>query len=143
MLPGVPCVRGRGEERRETPRVDRLVGDVQAVARAAADEHAPGPALRRGLVLQQPPQLRDKAVQGRDRGLRGVVAPELVDQPVARERPAGLDHEQRQEQRAPPAAERHGTAIALRGERAEHGELETRHRVRRLYRRPHAAVSAR
>jgi hypothetical protein len=57
------------------------------------------------------------------RGERRVLAPQLVDEPVGRERLAGVHEQQREQRPLPVPAERHGASVRDHLERAEDAVL--------------------
>jgi hypothetical protein len=87
------------DERRQHQGVDLGGRHVEQVARRARHQH-----LRRTPAavprLEHPPQVRDVRLHGAGRGRRRALAPQLVDDPVERDDPAGLQQEQRQQRRS-------------------------------------------
>jgi len=81
---------GLGHDRCEPLGVDRVGVDPQLVSRRGGGDQVPAP--RFGL-LQRPPELRDLGVESTARLGRGVAVPQVLDQPVGRDRLAGMDEQ--------------------------------------------------
>ena len=62
------------------------------------------------------------------RVLRCGIAPELIDDPVVRQRRAGMEEQQREQCALPPRDDAHGAVIVLDLEQAEQPELHLRRR---------------
>ena len=91
------CVAPFAVEPFEPPRVDLLGLDVEHVARRPCEHR---------VLTERRAQPRNVDPEGAFRAARGLALPELVDQPVARDRPPWLDEEQGEEPSLPPATER-------------------------------------
>jgi hypothetical protein len=63
-------------------------GDVEQVAGGFGNDHVRADRLA---------QLRDEVLEGGDCGLRGLLAPEQVDESIRRDNPAGIESEDRQD----------------------------------------------
>jgi hypothetical protein len=96
--------------------IDLLGCDIERVAGGARDEH--------GVRLEGLPQSRHVLLQCGLRVRRGVVAPELVDEPVARERLATMQDEQRENAALPRSAECENPLAFDHLERTENAEVE-------------------
>ena len=84
-VPGRPA--GLGDQPLEPGRVHLAGVGLQHVPGRAGD-HQPGPGRPQG-----PAQGRHPALEGVGRVPRGVVAPQVLDQPVGRHHPAGVDQQ--------------------------------------------------
>ena len=73
-------------------------------------EHIAGRPCLEETRPQQLPQLRDGVLQGRRRGSRRMLAPELIDETLSRDRLVRPQEQQRQQRALVPAAERHVAA---------------------------------
>ena len=83
---------GPGDEVLEAPGVDGLPGKLEAVARRHADHDSrPGPASTGRL--EGPAQPGDVHLQGGEGLGRGLAVPQVLDQPVGRHHPAGVDQQ--------------------------------------------------
>jgi hypothetical protein len=81
---------GLGHDRCEPLGVDRVGVDPKLVSRRGEGDQVPAP--RFGL-LQRPPELRDLGMESTARLGRGVAVPQVLDQPVGRDRLAGMDQQ--------------------------------------------------
>jgi hypothetical protein len=109
------------EQRFETARIEAFGRDAQDVARCPGREK-----LVVGPVGEQASELRHVAVQDGVHRRRGVVAPELLDEPLARDDLVRVQ-DKKGEQRALLRAAERQRALRLCGlERPEDLEVETR-----------------
>ena len=97
-------------ERVEPPRVELAVGDLQRVAAVARREPA---------VAERLAQPGDEVVQAAPRRRRRRLAPEPVDQPIARQRLVGVQQEDGEQDALPALLQRHGPCAVLDLERAK------------------------
>jgi hypothetical protein len=99
-----------------------LVGlELQDVTGRAGDERLLGGPVRASEQLAQP---GDVAVQRRRGGLRWLLAPELLDQPVAGDDLVRVQQEESEKGAALPSAELEGSAAIPNLEWAEQPELQ-------------------
>jgi hypothetical protein len=102
---------------REAGDVDRLGLELDGVAGRAGHQHP---------LRQQLAQPGHVDVDHLHRRLRNVVTPQVIDEPVDRDRPVGIDQQPREQGSLPPAAEFDGHTAAARLERAEDSESHVR-----------------
>ena len=87
----------------------------------AADERIPG-RLEHEQPAQQRAHLGEVHVQRRDGAGGRTLSPQLVDKPVARERRAAAEGQQRQQRPLTPAGQRNEPSVTLEHERPQHPE---------------------
>ena len=91
---------------------------------------------------EQLAKLRDRVLKRRRRRSRRVLAPELIDETLGRDRLVRPQEQQRQQRALVSAAERHGRALVEHLERTEDPELEHVrgcNRVHESFERPRAS----
>jgi hypothetical protein len=112
-------------ERRSTP-VD-VVDEQVGVDRhdPPLEQVAAGP-RRDGVAAEQPPQPRHVGVHRGRRRLRGVLAPDVVDDLLGRDRLAGPGQHAREHRLLPRPAERHGATVDRDCEVTQHAHRRVR-----------------
>ena len=128
------CVAPFAVEPFEPPRVDHLSLDVEHVAGRPCEER---------VLTERRAQPRDVDPERAFRAPRRPALPELVDQPVARDRPPWLDEEQGEEPSLPPTTQSDRLPGAHDFHWPEHPELAGRARRRRHAAHPRAAGGVR
>ena len=106
----------------EPREVELPVLDPERVPRATGGEDLPVRAAR-SLRLEEPAQRRHVPLQRLDRGRRRPLAPELVDQPVARDGLVRPQEEHREERTLLPGPERYEAAAVANLDRPEDPEV--------------------
>ena len=106
----------------EPREVELPVVDPEHVPRATGGEDLPVRAAR-SLRLEEPAQRRHVPLQRLDRRRWWPVAPELVDQPVARDGLVRLQEEHREERALLPRPERHEAVAVANLDRPEDPEV--------------------
>ena len=105
----------RRDEPLEAAQVDGVGGHVQQVAGRPGNQH---------VVHQQRAEGGGVHLQDVFGGPRRPPTPQVVDQPVTSEHPAGIEDQQRQEGAPPSPAEFDASSVAPHLERSEHTKLQ-------------------
>src|SRR5215211_3121154 len=112
-----------GRERPKPLEVELARPETHHVARVRGNQHA-RPGARRTARLDGLAQLRDAAVQGRRSRRRRRLAPDEIDQLLARDDLVGVQQQYREHRTLPRTAQRQRLLVRPSLDRAEQSELE-------------------